>query len=163
MNHVLKTFREVYGKPKYLFLNLIIFLAYYFGSYLLVKLQSKVVVSPGILTTYAFFLVLFTSSVVITMAVYFLRKRNSGKAAVAGGIESVAAAFLASLVFSCGCSIPVFFSLATLGLSSASALSLDLTFSSYAPQIMVVASVFNILVIYYYSVKNNGKKNGKIR
>lgn len=130
-------------------MNLAAFLAYYALSYYFVRSQSTIILSPGIYSTGAFYLLLLTSSMLLTLAVYAIGRRARPSVDALGGAGALTA-LVGSLVFSCGCAEPVFFSLVALGLSSSSALSLDLAFSAYSLQILLLIVAFNILAIYYY-------------
>ncbi len=160
MNVFYRRIKEIYSDPKYVGLNVILFLAYYAGVYYLIKLHGGIISLSGPMTLYLLYALLVTSSMMMTLAIYSFAKASSRKgAAKAGGIGILTAA-AGGFAVSCGCEIPAALSIAAVGVSSAEFVVADNIITRYTPEIIAIAILVNLVFMAYYlnRLQNDGCK-----
>ncbi|MGC8648951.1 MAG: hypothetical protein ACP5UN_01890 [Candidatus Micrarchaeia archaeon] len=145
----LDTFVDIYKRPIYIVMNIIFVIAYYYLFFFIVKFQNSFLfITIPIWLVYSLIL---SSSILITISIYSLL--NSGFSFSNGsmGLASALTTFISSVVVGCGCTAPIIFSLAALGLSSLQLVALNSFFASNQLLIVVSMLIINLLFIIYYA------------
>ncbi|MCL5680188.1 MAG: hypothetical protein M1465_02520 [Candidatus Marsarchaeota archaeon] len=148
---VFKTFESIYiKKPRYIALNAIALVAYYFIMRSLVLLNNKIILFNGAISQYAFYSIAITSSVLVTIAVFSAFNTRNNKAKVSASASGSAIAVAGSFAVSCGCSFSMLSYLAVLGISSGSIISIDGAIATYQTPLILAALLLNVIIIAYY-------------
>lgn len=140
------TIADIY-KPKYIFLNALLVIAYYLIFAYLVRIQASTafLIIPAPLI----FLLVTSSSVLLTMAIYsYKNTRKNGAKASASGL-SFASVVGASGLCGCAGTFPILFATA-IGLNVGSIVSLSNFLLFYRVQLFSAVVVLNVIVIAYY-------------
>ncbi|MCL4404733.1 MAG: hypothetical protein M1544_02395 [Candidatus Marsarchaeota archaeon] len=149
MNRV-KVLSSIYKKPKYLGLNAVAFIIYYYIMHGIVLINNKIILFSGTIAEYTFYAIAITSSILITIAVFSVFNTRNNKAKISASASGSAIALASSFAVSCGCSFSSLSYLAVLGLSSGALISLDNAIANYETPLLLAALVVNILIIIYY-------------
>ena len=136
-------------KPKYLLLNIVAFIGYYYVYYALISYQNYGLFLNNIPYGLLYSLVL-TSSILITIAVYSIRNTRNNKARTTGTTAGTAVTLLAGVIGGCGCEAPLVLNLAVIGLSASEVVSLNNFLTGYQIQIFEVMIIVNVAVVIYY-------------
>ncbi len=149
----LDIFKSIYRKPKYIALNVAAFIIYYYIMHAIVLLNNPIILFSSNLAEYAFYGVVLTSSVLITLAVFsaFNTRNNMAKlsASTSGSVVAVASSFAVS----CGCGFSALSYLAILGIGSGAIVSIDSTIADYETPLLIIALIINIVIVAYYTNK----------
>lgn len=146
-----KTLRGIYN-PRYIALNLIAALVYYGLYKLLINIKLGLNAPLVLVPDYIVYILIFTSSVLLTFAVYVSknRKRSSkieGRAAVASGTVTT---FAGGLVAVCGCTPSLTLGLFVTFLSVPSAYALNNFISVNQIPLFFAVIAINLIMITYY-------------
>ena len=144
----IRTLASIY-RPRYVVLNIASFVVYYYAYFELIAYQNLGVflsnVSEGLL-----YLLVLTSSVLLTVAVYSIRNTRNNRASVSGTTLGTVTTLFGGVIGGCGCSVPVISSLAVVGLSASEVVSLNNFLADYQNDIFGLMVVVNLVVIVYY-------------
>ncbi|MEM3227606.1 MAG: hypothetical protein QXR58_01475 [Candidatus Micrarchaeaceae archaeon] len=147
--NVYNTLRRIYTR-KYIAINVAAFAIYYLIARYLIILQESafIIVNPYLF--YLMYLLVFSASITITIAIYSIRNTRRNIARFTASGVSAITALLGSVIISCGCAVPILFSLAAIGVSGASIIALNDFFSKYAIWLVSTFIFLNLLLIIYY-------------
>lgn len=147
--NVLSTLRKIYTR-KYIAVNIIVFVAYYLLARYLIISQEKVFLIVNPLLFYLMYVLILSASITLTIAIYSIgnTRRNMAKFTATG--VSAITALVGSVIVSCGCAVPILFSLAAIGISSAGIIALNDFFSKYALFLVLTFIFLNLLLTIYY-------------
>jgi hypothetical protein len=148
---ILKTLESIYiKKPKYIALNVVALVAYYFIMQSIVLLNNKIILFNGTISEYAFYGIAVTSSLLVTIAVFSTFNTRNNKAKISASASSGILAVAGSFAVSCGCSFSALSYLAVLGISSGSIISIDNGIANYETPLILAALLLNVIIITYY-------------
>ncbi len=145
----LSTLKSIY-KPKYILLNLVVFAVYYLLIRSIVVAQEKVFLIVNPFLYYMIYPLAITSSILLTIAVYSIGNTRRNMAKVTASGLSAVTALLGSVIVSCGCAVPILFSLAAIGISSADIIYLNDFFSAYSVELVLIFIFLNLFLTIYY-------------
>lgn len=145
----LRTLASIYRRPRYLTLNIVAIGGYYLAYYELISYQNLGVFLSNVSEDLLYALV-FTSSVLLTIAVYSIRNTQNNKARVSATAAGTVATLFGGVIGGCGCSVPIVSSIAVLGLSASEVVSLNNFLSDYQNWIFGAMIAANAVVIVYY-------------
>ena len=146
---VLNTLKSIYNL-KYIALNLVVFAVYYVLIRLIVVSQERVFLIVNPILYYMIYPLAITSSILLTIAIYSIGNTRRNMAKVTASGLSAITAMLGSVVVSCGCAVPILFSLAAIGISGADIIYLNDFFSAYSMELVLVFIFLNLLLTIYY-------------
>jgi hypothetical protein len=146
---IYRTIIDIY-KLKYIAINAAAFVLYYLIARYLVVSQEKVFLIVNPLLYYMLFPLVLTSSILLTIAIYSIgnTRRNMAKLTATG--FGAATMLIGSVVVSCGCAVPILFSLAAIGLSSADIIYLNVFLSTYSIEAITIFIFLNLIITIYY-------------
>ncbi len=149
---MLATLRAVYS-PKYVLLNAVAAAAYYAVAYELVRLQNYGIFLLLDVPAYLFYLLVASSSVLLTISVYAAFNTRRNRAEFTASSLGTATAVLAGVVSGCGCSAPLLLGLTALGLSAGGLFSASVFLTNTAVWLFAAMILINLGVITYYMNK----------
>lgn len=146
---IYNTIKEIYRRPKYIILNILALLAYYFLFSYLIRIQQYgifLITIPIILV----YLLVLTSSIALTIGIYSIRNtRNNEAKEISTGVSAVTT-LAAGVVGGCGCTEPIIFGLTVFGLSTTDTFALANFISTNQAIIFSAMIVINLFVVVYY-------------
>jgi hypothetical protein len=146
---IYNTIKEIYRRPKYILLNLLALLAYYYLFNYLIRAQQYGIFLVTI-PIYLVYLLVLTSSVALTIGIYSIRNtRNNGAKEVSTGISAVTT-LAGGIVGGCGCTEPLILGLTVVGLSTSDTFALVNFISANQAIIFSAMIVINLFVVVYY-------------
>ncbi len=149
------TLKQIY-KPKYIILSLFLLAAYYAIFLYLAYIQGGnaiMVVAPW----YVIFGLIFSSSILMTIAIYSVRNTRQNNAKASGTATSAGSVILGSGL--CGCTTTLLPSVALfLGASTTTAYAISGFVRNYSVYIFTVSIIVNLIVIGYYLNEFSGSK-----
>ncbi len=149
-NNVVSSIKRIYSKPLYLAANAAIAILYYYLFEYIVKAQNHGVLLL-ISVPYPFLYVLIaTSSVMLTISIYSIRNTRANAAKVSSSGLSAFATVFGGLVNGCGCSAPIMFSLFSIAFGSTEAIYLDTFVSNNGIPLITALIAANLVLIGYY-------------
>ena len=163
------TLKRIYGNPVYIAVNIAAALVYYaLYSYILSIQTHGIAVDINLPPSYLVYLLVITSSVLLTIAVFSIRGSRNNQAKISASVTGSLTAAFGGVLGGCGCTPQLLFSiLATLGLGS-QFVSFDMFFITYQVELFTAFILINIgLAAYYLNKLANPKcalkrqKNGK--
>ncbi|MCL5008066.1 MAG: hypothetical protein M1562_02350 [Candidatus Marsarchaeota archaeon] len=139
---------ELYKRPNYIALNIVMLLVYYFVITSIIRYQNRGILLLNI-PIWTLYLLVISSSMLTTISVFSFI--NARKASQSFGTPIGALTVLVGGVLEgCGCSTPLIFGLASFGISTSSLIySVDLL-SSLSKYIFLGIILINIAFIAYY-------------
>ena len=143
------TLKEIYVKPKYIALNALAAIFYYYLFGYLISIQQSGIFLV-LLPTYLVYLLVITSSIALTIGIFSIRNtRNNEAKEVSTGIGA-ATAVVGGLIGGCGCEEPLILGLTAFGLSTSDAFALLNFISAYQIPLFSLMIVINLFVVIYY-------------
>ncbi|MGC8622521.1 MAG: hypothetical protein ACP5UC_00975 [Candidatus Micrarchaeia archaeon] len=136
--------------PKYVAVNIAALILYYFLARYLVITQEKVFLVVDPLLLYLMYILILSASITLTIAIYSIGNTRKNMAKVTATGVSAFTALVGSVIVSCGCAVPILFSLTAIGISSAGIIALNNFFSKYSIWIVSTFIFLNLLLIIYY-------------
>ncbi|MEM0149343.1 MAG: hypothetical protein QXW10_00395 [Candidatus Micrarchaeaceae archaeon] len=155
----MNTLKSIYRKPVYMALNIAAAAVYYLVyNYILSIQTNRVAVNIHLPPTYLVYLLVITSSVLLTIAVFSIKNSRNNQAKFSAGITGSFTAAFGGVLGGCGCTSPLLFGiLAPLGLGS-QFVSFDMFFVNYQIELFVAFILINIgLAAYYLNRLSNPK------
>ena len=159
--------RKIYTL-KYLAINAIAAVAYFFFISLLLRYQNYGAFIINV-PMYVLYALSATASVSLTIGIYSIWNTRNNYAKGTGSAAGTATAFAGSLVGGCGCHAPILASLVALFGFSSAAFPVDILLTENATPLFLVLIIINIAVSIYYLNRlsdpkcrvrrSNGKKN----
>ena len=148
---VMGTIKSIYRKPVYITLNIAAAVIYYGVYDYILSIQTHgIAVDINLPPSYLVYLLVITSSVLLTIAVFSIRNSRNNQAKFSAGITGSFTAAFSGVLSGCGCTSPLLFSiLAPLGLSS-QFVSFDIFFINYQIELFVAFILINIGLAAYY-------------
>jgi hypothetical protein len=143
-----RTLASIY-RPRYVVLNIAAFVVYYYAYFELIAYQNLGVFLSNVSEDLLYLLVL-TSSMLLTIAVYSIRNTRNNRARVSATSLGTVTALFGGVIGGCGCSVPIISSLAVVGLSASEVVSLNNFLADYQNEIFSLMVVVNLAVIVYY-------------
>lgn len=141
--------KEIY-RPRYVILNLGIVAVYYLIFVSLIKFQNYGVFLLFNIPLYVFYLLILTSSILVTISIYsIMRTEGVGVKVSAGGVGTATMLF-GTIFGACGCSAPIVLSLTVIGLSTAEVIALNNFLSRFALPLFTALILINLAVTFYY-------------
>jgi hypothetical protein len=143
-----RTLASIY-RPRYVVLNIAAFVVYYYAYFELIAYQNLGVFLSDVSEDLLYLLVL-TSSMLLTVAVYSVRNTRNNSARVSATTLGTVTTLFGGVIGGCGCSVPVISSLAVVGLSASEVVSLNNFLADYQNEIFGLMVLGNLAVIVYY-------------
>ena len=141
------TLRQVY-KPKYIGLTFAIGIAYAAAFWYLAYIQGGNAVMLYI-PTYLIFLLIASSSILTTIAIYSIKNTRRNNAKMSGPATSASTVLLGSGL--CGCTTTLLPTIAlALGVSTPTVYAFSSFLKNYNIEIIFVLILFNAMVLAYY-------------
>ncbi len=140
--------RRIY-RPRYLALNIVAAIVYYFAFQFLIKYQNYGILLVNV-PAYLEYVLIATASVLLTISVYSIRNTRKNQAKLSASSLSIAALVLGGVFGGCGCAEPLIFGLTAFGISSASLFSANAVLTALAAQIFWAIIIANLALIFYY-------------
>jgi len=144
-----RTLRKIYTW-KYFAVNIAAFVLYYLIARYLITYQEKVFLIVNPYLFYLMYILILSASITLTIAIYSIGNTRRNIAKLTASSVSAVTALFGSVIVSCGCAVPILFSLAAIGVSSAGLITLNNFFSRYAIELVVTFIFLNLLLIIYY-------------
>lgn len=154
-----RTIKNIY-KPRFIALNLFLGAAYYAAFLYLAYLQGGNALMV-LLPAYLLFLLIATSSILMTVVVYSIMNKRRGTAKVSGTAASAGTVVLGSGL--CGCTTTLLPTIAlAVGVSTPGVYALTSFLRNYNVYITSVLIVVNAIVLLFY-INKLSKYNNKYR
>jgi hypothetical protein len=144
----LKELKEIY-KPKYMVLNIAIAVVYYFIIKYLFSIQENGV-SFTIVPIYLVYLLIATTSITFTIAIYSIRNTQKNTAKVSATTISAITAFAAGILGGCGCEAAILFNVLAIFAGIGYARLVDALVADNVSIIFAAMIIINLVVIVYY-------------
>ena len=143
-SNIFKSLKAIYTPAMFL-LNFAVAVVYLLLFMLVLKSQGPVAITTA--PVYLIYLLVITSSMLITASVYsLLRKTANGKMLMADGVGTIMT-FLGGVISGCNCSAPLLFELVVVGLSSSEVVALDNFIAAYQGWILAAMIAVNLLLL----------------
>ncbi|EQD57942.1 conserved hypothetical protein, membrane [mine drainage metagenome] len=148
---MIEILKKIYSKPVYIAVNTAAAIAYYsLYTYLLSIQTHGVLVDIGLPPWYLVYLLVITSSVLLTIAVFSVKNSRNNQAALSASFTGSATAAFGGVLGGCGCTSPLLFGiLAPIGLGSQYAI-FDTFFVEYQVWLFAVFILINVGLAAYY-------------
>ncbi len=147
---IYNTIRGIY-KPRYMALNVIAVLAYYVLYKILVNIRLGLNAPLVLVPDYIVYILIFTSSILLTLAIYTYKNRKAKMAGSrATAASGTATTFAGGFVASCGCTPSLTLGVFTTFLSASSAYALNNFISVNQIPLFSAIIAINIVMIGYY-------------
>jgi hypothetical protein len=149
------TLRKVY-KPKYAILTVVLGITYSFAFWYLAYIQGGNAVMLSV-PIYMIFLLVASSSVLMTIAVYSMWSTHKNNSKAIGTVPSVGTIVLGSGL--CGCTTTLLPTMAlAVGMSTPAVYALTSFLRNYNMEIILLLITLNVVIIAYYLNKLSGPK-----
>ena len=146
-NSLIKVYR-----PPYLALNMVSVIVYYLALTALIRSQNYNILLITV-PKWLFYAVIISASIMLTLGVYITREAIIKKrAATTCGIGTALTLFT-GVVAGCGCSAPLIYGIAVIGLSITEVSVLQSFIVRYSTPIFVAVLAINTLLVLYYAGK----------
>ncbi len=145
---IASSLKRIYG-PKYIFINVAALVIYYYVFNFLIGIQEHGAVIV-VLPPYLIYLLLFTSSIAMTIGIYAVGNSINNEAKYSSTSVGTATAVLGTIIGGCNCTAPLLFGLTAIGINSIAITSLINFISAYEILIFEVMSAVNIVISVYY-------------
>jgi hypothetical protein len=150
MNSI-KSLRDIY-KPKYIILNIIIAVAYYFViRYLLLIQQHGIPITS--VPIYLVYALVVSSSVTFTIAIYSITNTKRNEAKFSAASTSIVTAFAGGVFAGCGCQAAILFNFLAISIGTGEATLRNTIITENASLIFGAMIVINLFVVGYYLEK----------
>lgn len=146
LSTIVDTLPKIY-RPKYIILNTLFVLFYYLVFAYFVRIQSST--AFYIIPAQLIFLLVVSSSVLLTLAIYSYKNTRKNKAKASASGISFASIAVASGLCGCAGTFPILFATA-IGLNVSGIVSLSNFLLFYRIQMFSAIVLLNIIVIAYY-------------
>lgn len=148
MNRIINQLISVY-RPKYILFNIAAAIVYYFVFITLLSYQQQGITAVSF-PYYLIYLLVVTSSIVLTVAIYSIRNTRNNSAKVSATTAGTVTTLAGTVISGCGCSASVLVSLTAIGVSSSQIFSLDNFFVANQPILLAIMIAINLFVLLYY-------------
>ncbi len=152
MTRISALLRDVY-RPRYVALNLAVFVAYYLASMVLVRLDNSTTILFAPYARLAFYAVMVTGSVMFTLAVYSIRNTRNNAARYTSSAAGTVTAVGSGLFVGCGCQAPLALSVFSVFVGGANALGAEVFITDYETPVLLTLLFINTALISYYMLK----------
>ena len=140
--------RKVYGSW-YILLNLVILLVYYVAIQRILGLQQFGLVF-SVAPVYLVVLLVLSSSILMTIAIYAIVESRKGKAVgYEGAATSCATTVVAGIFSGCGCQGAILYSALAVVAGSGEAFAINTIFAEHIGLILAALTIFNIAFVVY--------------
>jgi hypothetical protein len=150
MNFV-KSLRDIY-KPKYIALNIAIAVAYYFVIKYLLSIQQQGIPITSV-PVYLVYLLVATSSVTFTIAIYSITNTRRNNAKVSASSVSAVTTLAGGVLAGCSCQAAILFNVLAISVGTGEATLINTIVGEKAPLIFGIMIILNIFVAGYYIEK----------
>lgn len=146
--------RSIYTKPAYIAVNAAAAAIYYYLYEYILSIQTHgVVVNVDLPPAYLVYLLVITSSMLLTIAVFSIRNSRNNQAKFSTSVAGSFTAVFGGVIGGCGCTSPLLFGILTpLGLGS-QFVSFDLFFINYQAELFAAFIMINVGLAAYYMNK----------
>jgi hypothetical protein len=153
--NIINTLKKIY-RPRYIFVNFLSLIAYYFLIKYLIILQNKGMFF-SLIPIYLIYILVITSSILFTISIYSIFNTRNKKTNISASLAGTLTAVGGGIVSSCGCSTSlVLLGLTSLGVSATELFGINNIISSIAIPIFALMILINtIIIIYYFNKLNN--------
>lgn len=148
-SRILGLVTQIY-KPKYILLNVVIALVYYFVLAYLIKYQNYGVLLFLNVPIYLIYALILTTSILLTISIYSIRNTIRNNAKVSGTALSTITTVGEGIVMGCGCSASLLYNLTVFGLSASETFAISDAITYFAFEITLVLIAINIIATIYY-------------
>jgi len=155
--NILNTLKGIYGKPKYIALNLGIAVAYYFIIEYLLSIQQKGIPITSI-PIYLIYALVVTTSITFTIAIYSIANTRKNNARFSASSVSAVSTVAGGVLAGCGCQAAILFNVLAFGVGTGEATLINTIVSENAPLIVGAMLIINLFVIGYYLDKLSNPK-----
>jgi len=136
-------------KPSYIALNVALAFLYYYAYVFLIKYQDYGVLL-NLVPPFLIYLLVITSSVLLTIAIYSIRNTRNNKAYLSASTFGTITALGGGVIAGCGCSAPVLLSLVAIGLSTGQTFAISSFFNNNSIALFGLFILANLLLTAYY-------------
>ncbi len=155
--NIKKTLKTIYIKPRYILLNVISFLVYYYIFASLISYQNYGILLIE-LPIYLIYVMIGLSSILFTISIYSIKNTIKNQAKISGSSISVITMLLGSFVGGCGCAAPLLYGLSAIGISLSTTSTLAYFINAYVIWIFYAMIFIDAIVIFYYLNKLSERK-----
>jgi uncharacterized membrane protein len=148
MNRILSQLIAVY-KPRYIILNVAFAALYYIIFTALLSFQQQGMTAV-FFPYYFIYILVITSSIVLTIAVYSIKNTRNNSAKVSATTAGTVTTLAGTVISGCGCSASVLFGLAAVGVSSSQIFAINDFLTANQPLLLSAMIAINLFVIIYY-------------
>ncbi len=143
--------KRIYTKPVYIAVNIVAAVVYYLIYEYLLSIQTHgLSVDINLPPAYLVYLLVITSSMLLTIAVFSIKNSRNNQAKVSATFTGTFTAAFGGVLGGCGCTSPLLFGiLAPLGLGS-QFVSFDMFFINYQVELFTAFILINIGLAAYY-------------
>jgi hypothetical protein len=144
--NVYKSLKEIYT-PMFLLLNLVIAIVYLVVYDYIVGLQGPA--SLNFVPGYMIYLLVITSSMLITISISSVRKKVIRDASLVGDAVGTITTIVGGIISGCNCSAPLLFELVALGVGSSEIVALNNFISAAQIWIFFSMILLNVVILLY--------------
>ncbi len=141
--------KGIYTKPAYLAVNAAAAVIYYYVYEYILSIQTHGI-AINLPPSYLVYLLVITSSVLLTIAIYSIRNSRNNQAKISASVTGSFTAVFGGILGGCGCTSPLLFGiLGAVGLGS-QFISFDMFFIRYQIGLLAAFILINVLLATYY-------------
>ena len=144
IRNIFASIKAIYT-PVFFLLNVAIAVIYFIIFTLILKSQGPIALTTTPL--YLIYVLVITSSMLITASIYSLIKKTANGAMLAADGIGTIMTFLGGIISGCNCTAPLLFELVAVGISSSEIVGLDDFISAYQVWIFLAIIAVNIVLL----------------
>lgn len=148
LSRMLATLMSIY-RPRYILINFVLAIAYYYLYITLLKVQNYGIVLLH-LPQYLLYLLIITSSMAFTVAVYSIWNSRRNKAYISASTVGTLTTLVGGVIGGCNCAAPLLFSFVAVGFSTSQIITLTDFVSKYQTWVVAAMIAINLAIELYY-------------
>ncbi len=169
ITNIKNTVVEIYKRPRYILLNIVSIIVYYYIFTILISYQNYgiLLIELPILLLYAMILL---SSILFTISIYAIKNTIRNQAKITGSATSIITILFGGVIGGCGCAAPIIYGLTAIGISLSTTSYVAYVINNYVTQIFLMVLFIDAILILYYlnklsyaSCRVKSKKDKKIK
>ena len=143
-----ESLKSIY-KPKYIALNILIAVIYYYVVEYLLSIQQRGIPITSI-PLYLIYALVATTSITLTIAVYSVKNTRRNEAKVSATATSVITTLVGGIISGCSCEAAILFGVLEVLVGTGEATLVNTVVGENAPLIFGAMIIINLFVIGYY-------------
>ncbi len=149
INNIKNTVVEIYRRPRYILLNIVSIIVYYYIFTVLISYQNYgiLLIELPIFLIYA---MIILSSILFTISIYAIKNTIRNQAKITGSATSIITILFGGIIGGCGCAAPIIYGLTAIGISLSTTSYLAYVINDYIVQIFLVILLIDAILILYY-------------